>query len=455
MNGPTIKRKLTDVELCFELAPEARDDYRRALDVMMVYPDYAKTKFRIVIEHLTVMLAEHFSIDIEHLDLYERINELHSCQLIDHSLRTELHAIRKAGNEVVHSKQTQVLEEGNAKESRKVNGAGDLQSAIAIRKTLLGVFESIFILVNKGEVLPEITPMEVDDATGQQMLWKAVSTMDFEAKMAAGLILEAQSLVPLPKGAIIIARSENTHRKTTVRMATQLYWAACTISAGVDRFNLIEIDQMGGEEACLFKHANTEALFRFAQLAFDEPESDENHRLGINALEVAAQRGYAPACAEYGNLLRRKERFDEAFEFLSHALEKGEASAHAGLGLLYLEKSYSNYSQKLAEKCFMDGIINGSNHCEYVLGRFLYEGEELEQDKERGKALLQAAADAGHETAANYSKLAVDDKLAKKMQEYFFNLMLSLPKRPATQKQNRNELCQCDSGKKYKKCCGA
>lgn len=455
MNGLSIKRKMTDLELCIELVPEAGDDYRRALDVMMAYPDYAKTKFRIVVEHFTVMLAKHFSVDIEHLDLYRRINELHTCQLIDHSLRTELHTIRKAGNEVVHSKNNKVLGADGAEEPSKVRGAGDLQSAVTARKTLVSVFESVFLLINRGEALPEITTVEVSDLTSQQTLWKAVSTMEFEAKMAAGLILEAQSWAPLPKGAMIIARSEFTHKKTTVKMAAELYWAACAISARVDRFNLMEIDQMGGEEACLFKHANTEALFRFSQLTFDESEGDESQRLGVKALEVAAKRGYSAACAEYGNFLRQKGQFEEAFEFLSRALEDGDTSGHAGLGFLYLEKSYSNYSQKLAEQCFVDGITRGSNHCEYVLGRFLYEGEELEQDKERGKALLKSAVDAGHDTAAKYSALAVDDKFAKGFQEYAFNLMLSLPKRPVARKQSRNEPCQCDSGKKYKRCCGA
>jgi TPR repeat protein len=449
MNGQSIQREMTDVELCIELLPEAGDDYRLALDVMTAYPDYAKSKFRIVVEHLTVTLAKKFNVDIENLDLYKSINELYECQIIDHSLRAELHAIRKLGNEVVHAKTD------GSQESYKARGAGDLKSAVAARKTLVGVFESVFLLFNTGEELPKIATVEVDDITSQQTLWKAVSTTDFEAKMAAGLILEAQSLAPIPKGVMIIARSEHTHKKTTEKMAAELYWAACVISARVDRFSLMEIEKMGGEDACLFKYANTEALYRYSQLALDQSESEEHQRRGEKALEVSAKRGYSAACAAYGNLLRQKGQFDEAFEILSHALAKGDISGYAGLGLLYLEKSYSNYSQKLAEQYFVDGIASGSNHCEYVLGRFLYDGKELEQDKKRGKALLKSAADAGHETAAQYSALVVDDKLAKGMQEYVLNLMLNLPKRPVVSKQSRNELCQCDSGKKYKRCCGA
>ena len=55
-----IRREMTDVELCINLVPEAGEHYRRALDVMFAYPDYAKTQFRIVVEHLTSMLAKRF-----------------------------------------------------------------------------------------------------------------------------------------------------------------------------------------------------------------------------------------------------------------------------------------------------------------------------------------------------------------------------------------------------------
>ncbi|MBN3189149.1 DUF4145 domain-containing protein [Pectobacterium brasiliense] len=447
---------MTDVELCIDLVPAAGNAYRRALDVMTAYPDYAKTNFRIVVEHLTQKLGKHSGIDVENLDLFNSIQELSECQIIDHSLRTDLHKIRQLGNEVVHAKLTNGHVDYGTEDASKVRGAGNLESALSARKTLVGIFESVFLLINKGEQLPEITVVDVGDIiNSQQTLWKAISSVNFEAKMAAGLILEAQSLAPLPKGVLVIANSQYAHKQTTQKMAAELYWAACVISAGADLKSQLEIHEMGGEEAFLFKHANTEALFRYSQLTFYQQKGEESQKRGVKALEAAAKRGYADALPEYGNWLREEGKFVESFEVFSHALKKGQISAHAGFGLLYLEKTYSDYSQKLAEQSFINGINNGDEHCKYLLGRFLYEGTELVQDKERGKALLKTAAEAGHESAAHYFNLAVDDKFHKALQAHALNILLSMPKRPEGPKQGRNDPCACKSGKKYKRCCGA
>lgn len=64
---------MTDVELCIDLVPAAVDAYRRALDVMTAYPDYAKTNFRIVAEHLTRKLGKHYGVYVENLDLFNSI----------------------------------------------------------------------------------------------------------------------------------------------------------------------------------------------------------------------------------------------------------------------------------------------------------------------------------------------------------------------------------------------
>lgn len=446
---------MTDVELCIDLVPAAVDAYRRALDVMTAYPDYAKTNFRIVAEHLTRKLGKHYGVYVENLDLFNSIQELFGCQVIDHNLSMELNTIRKLGNEVVHANLKNGTVGDGAEDASKARGAGNLESALSARKTLVGIFESVFLLINKGEELPDITVVEVGDLTSQKTLWKAISSLDFEAKMAAGLILEAQSLTPLPKGVLVVANSQYVHKQTTQKMAAELYWAACVISAGADSKSQLQIHEMGGEEEFLFKNANAEALFRYSQLTFDQSKGEESQKLGVKALEAAAKRGYTDAMPEYGNWLRGEGRFDESFEVFSYALEKGQASAHAGLGFIYLEKAYTGYSQKLAEQCFINGINNGYDHCTYLLGRFLYEGTDLVQDKERGKALLKVAAEAGHELAEHYFNLVVDDKFAKGAQAYILNILQSLPKIPEGPKQGRNDPCACKSGKKYKKCCGA
>jgi len=138
------------------------------------------------------------------------------------------------------------------------------------------------------------------------------------------------------------------------------------------------------------------------------------------------------------------------------ALSKGEITAHAGLAFLYIEKDSPFYSPERAEQCLQDGIARDCHHSEYLLGRWLYEGEELKEDKERGRRLLEAAAEEGHELAKMYIKLCVDDQFAKMIEHRALEFLRSLPSlRPNLEKQGRNEICRCGSGKKYKKCCGA
>lgn len=449
-----IRRELTDAELCIDLVPDAGEHYRRALGVMSAYPDYAKIQFRIVVEHLTSMLAKHFRVDLGQAGLYEAINELHESQIIDHSLRSELHAVRKAGNAVVHSgEQQKATEVGASAGSKDHCRTGDLQSAIEARNTLIGIFKSVFLIINKGEKLPAVTIVTVGDFTSQQTLWKAVTTMDFEAKLAAGLILEAQSRTPIDRKALVIGYSEDAHKKTTVRMAVELYWAACEISAKLDRFNLMEIESKGGKEVCIFKLANTEALYQFGTLTHANEGDQELKRLGVKALEVSATRGYAPACALYGDVLREHGRHDEALSFLEVALSKGEITAFPGMAILYAESAWQFCSKIKAEQLLQDGIQRGCDHCEYLLGRWLYDGELLDEDKKRGIEFLKLAASKGHRHADIFLKLCVDDRFIKEMQRKALGLLSLLSPSPAHTKQAPNKPCQCGSGKKYKKCC--
>lgn len=452
----TFRHEITDLELCIHLVPEAGEHYSRALDVMTAYPDYALGQFRIVLEFYTSMLAQRFRVDTDHSDLFQAINELSASQIIDHSLRSDLHEIRIAANSEVHAKRQKNSSNAGAEElsSKKAKGAGDLQSAVDARKKLVRVFESVFLLLNKDEKLPAITMVEIGDFTSQQILWKAVTTLGFEAKMAAGLILEAQSMAPVNRAGLIVDYSEAAHHKTTVRMAAELYWAACEISAGVDRFSFSEVESKGGKEACLFKLADTEALYRYAQLTFNKNEGEDSHRLGVKAMETAAARGYPSACTEYGDLLRQNGQYEDAFVLLSTALSKGEITAFAGLAILYVEKDSIFYSQEKAEQHLQDGIARGCHHSAYLLGRWLYEGKELVEDKERGKKLLVAASEAGHGLAEKYVNYCVDDRLANMLQQQIMNMLPMLGPRTEAPKHSRKGPCPCGSGKKYKRCCG-
>ena len=88
------------------------------------------------------------------------------------------------------------------------------------------------------------------------------------------------------------------------------------------------------------------------------------------------------------------------------------------------------------------------------LGRWLYSGEGLKEDKKRGLKHLEAAAENGHQTAARYIKFCVDGSLVNTLQQQIRSSLHALESPAVSPKQGRNEPCRCGSGKKYKKCCG-
>ena len=453
----TTKRELTDIELCGLLEADAETNYRRALDVMTAYPDYALTQFRIVAERLVHLLVERFRIESNQENLFLTINGLCECQVIDRGLRSAFHDIRSRGNRAVHSdrRSSSPPQASNELLPESVNTAGDLEAAIDARKTLVGIFESVYLLLNKGQQLPKVTLVAVDDHTSQQTLWKAVTSLDFASKLAAGLILEAQSKACFNKDVLIARRIEVVHKVTNERMAAEMYWAACAISAGLDSIRLVEIGLNGGEEATLLKRADTEALYRYGLLTYDLGEGEERQRLGALAIEEAARRRYAPACTHYGDFLRQKGRYDEAFAMLQNAAAQEDITAFVGLSILYCEEGCPYYSPEKAVESLQAGIDRNSHHCEYVLGRMLYEGKQVNADRERGIKLLEDAVAGGDWSAKAYLELCVDDKFAKLLQRQFLDSFGPFLSGTVSPKLGRNDPCHCGSGKKFKKCCGA
>ena len=439
------KRAVTDIELCRRLDPVAADHYSRAMDVMASYPDYALSKFRIVTERLVERIAEHFNLDLSGKGLFESINELLDCQLIDRSLCSALHEVRTAGNECVHGGDRQ--------------GSGDLKAATSIRKVLISALESVFLIINKGQLLPSVDPVEPRDTTSQEILWEAVTSLNFKSKMAAGLILEAQTLAPLDKRGLVLQLKEQAHQETTERMAAQLYWAACHLSANLDAYSYIELQSNGGKELWLFRRADCEALYRFSMLSYQAEGWGELQRLGLLALQSAATRKYPPACSAYGDYLRKQGRFHEALEFLTTALAEDDPHAFSGLALLYTDEGCPFKSKEQAEFFLCEGAKQGSDHCTFLLGSWLYDGDLLDRNEERGVKLVEQAAKAGHEGAAVYLRLRVDDSFQRTFQQGALGLLGVLESLkgttpgPPPRKMRPNEKCYCNSGKKYKVCC--
>ncbi|WP_206208788.1 DUF4145 domain-containing protein [Vogesella mureinivorans] len=451
------KEKISDLELCQSISMEAGEHYRKALDVISIYPDYAKSQFRQVIEHLTSTLASHFNIPPQ-IDLFDAIKALHQNKLIDDELSSQLHHIRKQGNAAVHAKSTtRINKEGGAVYTNSSENSNDADSARGTRLELIEAFKKIFSIINNRNP-PTILIAEFNDITSQIILWKAVSTFDFNSKMSAGLILEAQALAPIRKDRLIISNVEDTHHQTTLRMAAELYWSACEISARTDSLNSNDLHRLGGNEEPIFKLANPEALYRYGRLTFEENKGEKSQIRGIKALEACAKRKYTGAYILYAEMLRDESKFNESLNILEQALHAGETAAYAALGLIYQDENVPFYSPEKSKQFLEDGVAKDDSHSKFLLGKMLYEGKITHQDKERGLQLLKSSAAEGSINAKNYLNFEIDDRLFNAISDRF-KLMGHIFKAMTDQsrlinKQGRNELCACGSTKKYKKCCG-
>src|SRR5690606_2253625 len=118
-----------------------------------------------------------------------------------------------------------------------------------------------------------------------------------------------------------------------------------------------------------------------------------------------------------------------------------------GMAILYIENEWQFYSRMKAEQFLKDGIQRGSDHCEYLLGRWLYDGSFLDEDKKRGVQFLESAASKGHGQADMFLKLYVDDRWVRGMQRKALELLSLFGPGPTHVKQGRNDPCQCESGK--------
>jgi TPR repeat protein len=453
----SIRKSLTDVELCRILDPGAEKFYRRALDVLMAYPDYALVEFRRIAECLVAVLAARNGLEPEAKDLFSRINELKECQLIDWPLSKSLHQIRDYGNEAVHSVASSSNPVGRGSEP---NPAGDVARAIQARKILVGIFESFFLLLNKNQDLPSVEQEEVGDLSSQQALWKATTHYDdFESKLAAGLIFEAQSMIAQNERAVILSRKEDAHQQSLIAMAVAMYRAACEISANLDSLSIIQVEMvLGGWRTALVKRADTEALYRFGRLTYYKEAKDDTQQLGALAIEEAAKRGHIEACLQFGEYLRMSDRFDEALAMMRFASESGSPLAELGLFTLYNEEGSPHYSPQEAVHALETGITRNCSKCMMELGRILYEGKHGLEDKDRGKLLIEQASEQGLTAATFYLRLCVDDTLTKGLRRIGHALKMSVDVETATiksQRPGRNDRCPCGSSKKYKVCHGA
>lgn len=389
-----VTKHITDLEMRAQISAENRDTYRTALEVLPLYPDYALTTFRKLLELMVTMMGDKLHLPFGNQDLCWRVYHLHECQLISHAARSDCHSIRLWGNQAVHaSPQAPISQKVSVQASAPTV---DVERARRARKLFMSVL-SVFHGLRLGKAARfSIVPAEVADLVPGQVIGMATANEDsFDAKMQAGLVLEAGWLSACGRGGLISTRVSSEHATSLKTTAVEKYRCACEISARLDVLSLAYIHLHGGSEALCLQRADTEALFRFGSLAYTAEPATDLEELATAALKVAAARKHLQASAFYGCDLRQIGEFDQAEVMLTFAATSEQSKAYLGLYFLYCAKESPSYSPELAVGILEQGVSRDDADCKLQLGVVQSDGELTEQDRPRARLLLTEAAEQG------------------------------------------------------------
>lgn len=448
-------KRITDLEVMALISAGHRNAYHRALGVMTLYPDYAMASFRKLLEQIVILVGEKLQLAFSSPDLYERINYLHECQLIGHGTKGDLHKLRLWGNQAVH---TSSLASNQLDPNQPSALSAEVEKARKARKIFMAVLADFHRLLINNDLRLEIVPADVPDLVSGQVIGNAIASEgSFDAKMQAGLVLEAEWMRALSRGGVISTRISAEHAKALKSMATEMYRCACEISARLDSLSLTYIHLNGGSDALWLQRADTEALYRFGSLTYTTEPSSDLERLATSAIKEAASRKHVQASAHYGDYLRQIGEFIKAEEMLTFAAGLDESQAYLGLYFLYSTKESPCFSPVKAIGILEQGVSRDDPNCKFQLGVVFHQGELVGEDKTRARQLLTEASDQGVKRAALYLRLAVDEGFQQQLQMIGLALMAA----PNAEREKykalapgRNDLCPCNSGKKYKKCHG-
>jgi hypothetical protein len=429
------------------------ENYITALDFIKSNPDYSLLKFREIVSEIVKLVSKKNGIVFENEKLFDNIDELFNSQLIHHSLYENLHKVRKLGNTGAHVLQ---FFEG-AKEFQKTRKKTLLENAHQARKAVLSILEDVFCILKNEKLVGKIELSPEGQQDHREALYDACVSRDPKLKLKAGIICETILLEQFLEADLRYSSSRQAHFNQLAYTAMNFYNASCEISANIDKNNPYNHEDI---EPFIQKYADAEALYKFVGLAIGEPPESEYYQKAIVRLKALADRGYSPAEALYGATLYENEEYEESYKYLELGSKKAEPVALNTLYLMFSEGNGFEVDYKKA-KFFLDQALELEDPDAFAyLGMAYREGKVFSQNMEEGMAFLQKSVDMGSVMGRRNQQVA---ELAENMSNGFEDIFARIQegvkdmvKKPITNesKVGRNDQCPCDSGKKYKKCCG-
>lgn len=442
-----------DIDIAKKFNKDIGEEYYTAIQFLELSEETAILKFRQVAELLTYHLSNHFKIEFSKESFYTRIKVLTEKKILNEELKDSFHKLRILCNNSIHKydlnkdKKEEILvsdEDGFQKKEYS-----DIKE---IRELVINILKKVYSLINQCAI-PNILPYEkmIEHSSIPN---EALLELDYKKKMKAGLWYEAKAKLLNDTYKGIIPTNYAHQLDYFYKLALVNYEAAYKISAQVD--NKISEDSADDKYK---KYSDIEALFKYSLFLSHGYFGESEALKGYELLDYCIKRGHSEALLHCGIYAYNKlEDFETAYQYFIEAKELNNSLCYLYLYFYFSDDKVQKKDSKLAYENLIKLYELDSVDAAYFLGQEYFEGEIIAKDIEKSKKYLQEAISKGKFQASIYYQLKFEN-LAKNIANSFKKLKKEFDKYDIKKitinekKVNRNELCLCGSGKKYKKCC--
>lgn len=418
-------------------------NYKEALLFMNVDPDISLMKFRKILETLCLLYAKDKDHDFEDNKLCNQIDELEHTQLISGVNKGLFHDIRMLTNRGVHAYNEAEQESHNTDNKEEL-----IAYAIDSRKGILNLLETAYLDLKIGNKIPKY---EMAGAGGQEYkdLWfTSITSSDYSVHFEMGEFY--QELGEVYAKLIIDKNDYVTNSNSMFVLAQESYKSAFKFATKLDVETVISTQGKGIKIA----PNSHQSLFNYALLCLQGKV--EKH--GVSDAKILfrslIKREYSSAYSYLGWCCYLTEDYNNALKYLTHNKAQQDVFTWQKLGVLYSEDKACSINMDKAIGYFKQAAELDDVESLFQLGRLYNIPNSILKNDEQSKTYLRKAIDMGHTNAFRYftkhffNTARKMEDLLKLINETDKNVPLI-----ANNKQQRNNMCSCGSGKKYKKCC--
>lgn len=425
-------------------------DYKDALLFMKVDPDVSLMKFRKILESLCLLYKEYYSYDFESENLYDRIEELASNDIISGLIRESFHEVRVLTNHGVHINKSNIYKDDETVARNKLKN-----NAIESRKGILNLLEHAYLGLCIGKELPKY---EVKVAGGQEQknLWfKCLTSRDYSDHYSLGELY--QELAECYEGLIPDEGTFLERSNSMFVFAAESYKTSFQLRAGKSIQSVINSERKGTS----ISPESYDALFSYALLCIKGKVEGQGTVEAKVILRALIKRGVTDAYSYLGWQSYIDKDYKNALKYLTHKKATQNVYTFHKLGILYSEGKACPVNISMAIDYFQRASELGDAESMFSLGKLYHRATDFDKNNTLaqeylGKAIVRGNIDAITYFGDNFLKLRDSfNKIVEKTAVMLDEVVQQTKNPPykAKSKQRRNENCSCGSGIKYKNCC--